>query len=97
MDIEEGHQGGKEEEEGGQPRGYDPYIGVVFQLSFDMAVGPTAISFGGRSPTVGQPPLHAAVGLLPPSALAIGACRAGHVGASNSRWLACPYLRFKRR
>jgi hypothetical protein len=50
MDTEEGHQGGKQEKGGGAAgggRGCDPYI-VAAQLLVGLAVGPTAVSTGGR-------------------------------------------------
>jgi hypothetical protein len=62
MDTEEGHRGGKEEEEGGQ--GLRPL--------YRHGLG--AVLYGGRSPTVSRPPLQAAVGRQPSSALAVGAC-----------------------
>jgi hypothetical protein len=75
-DTREGYRGGKEEEKGGRAavggRGCDPYLGAA-QPPVGFAVGPTAESNGGRSPTVGQPPFEPAVGLLPPLAVAVGA------------------------
>jgi hypothetical protein len=68
----------EEEGTGGEGGGAPGGMAVALYRRGPVVVSTSGRS-GGRSATVGQPPVQTAVGRLPPLAVAIGACRAGHV------------------
>jgi hypothetical protein len=72
MDIKESHE---EERKGGRGSRPVPGLRPLYKHS------PAAVWNGGRTTTISQPPVQAAVDRLPPLTLAVGGYQAGHAGS----------------